>query len=74
MANQKTQQADNAVQHAHNAVSQAMEHPTDQLIEQADNSIRHARAAVTQAYETGDTLSASRAAGALEEECERLGD
>ncbi|SEG29128.1 hypothetical protein [Paenibacillus sp. UNC499MF] len=42
-------QAQNSLEKVHNAVSQALSHPTAKLEEQADQAIRHAKRAVEDA-------------------------
>lgn len=51
-------QAQQSLDHVHNAVSMAESHPTEQMIEQAQNSIAKAERAVAQAAEASDTPNA----------------
>ncbi|AHV99572.1 hypothetical protein G5B47_06640 [Paenibacillus sp. 7124] len=50
-SNSTVDQAEDAAAKLHNAVSQAMSHPTEQVIEQAENSLKHAEQAVRHAPE-----------------------
>jgi hypothetical protein len=71
-SNKATEAAQNSVETAHNAVEQAEEHTTEQMLSQASRSLRHADAAVSQAYDSGDTAGASQANAQLEEERDKL--
>ncbi|MFD1776914.1 hypothetical protein [Paenibacillus rhizophilus] len=49
--NSTVDQAEDAAAKLHNAVTQAMSHPTEKVIEQAENSLKHAEQAVRHAPE-----------------------
>lgn len=49
--NSTVDQAQDATVKLHNAVTQAMSHPTEQMIRQAENSLEHAEQAVRHAPE-----------------------
>lgn len=69
----KAEQALNSVEAAHRSVSQAVEHPTSQMIDQADRSLRHAEAAVDQADMSGSEEAANLAKEQLRKEQRTLG-
>jgi hypothetical protein len=49
----KTSQAENAIEAVQHAVDQAETHPSENKMEEADHSLRHAEIAVRQAAESG---------------------
>lgn len=65
-------QTQNSVDRLHNAVSQAMSHPMEQLIEQAERSKDHAEHAIKQAKESLGEEAVEVAADMLAIEEKRL--
>ncbi|MFP4976489.1 hypothetical protein ACE6ED_13880 [Paenibacillus sp. CN-4] len=65
-------QAQDSAARLHRAVTQAMSHPTDQMIQQADNTLTHTEQAVRQAQQSSGEPGAALAQEMLEEERERL--
>jgi len=62
-------QTQNSVDRFHNAVTQAMSHPNEQLVEQAEHSRTHAKHALEQARESlgDDVMEAAEEMMAAEE-------
>ncbi|MBW5447650.1 hypothetical protein GE107_16455 [Cohnella sp. CFH 77786] len=67
---QKTKQAEHALDALQHAVDQAQSHPSSDKIEEADNAVAHAEIAVRQAEDSGNAGALSQQ---LNEEKETLG-
>ncbi len=65
-------QAQQSLDHLHNAVAMAQSHPSEQQIEQARNSLASAQQAVDQAEEKSNPGAAQLARSELQEEEENL--
>ncbi|AIQ49940.1 hypothetical protein R70723_31720 [Paenibacillus sp. FSL R7-0273] len=71
--NSTVDQAQDSVTRLHNAVSQAMSHPNEQMLAQAENSLEHAEEAVRHAPEGSvDGHGVELAEDRLADEQERL--
>jgi len=65
-------QAQQSLDHVHNAVAMAQSHPTERMIEQAENSVARAEQAVRQAHAANNPGAAQLADSELQEEKENL--
>src|SRR5690606_7423323 len=65
-------QAQQSLDHVHNAVAMAQSHPTEQMIEQAENSIRNAERSVQQMQSGKNPGSAELARSELQQEKHNL--
>lgn len=70
--NTPASQANNAVGRLHHAVSQALSHPTEDLIEQAENSLAHTEQAVDVAQGSSNELTLELTEEKLANEKSRL--
>lgn len=70
--NSTAAQAENSVGKLHHSVSQAMSHPTSQMLEQAENTLAHTEQAVRQARRDLGGPGVELAEEMLAEEKERL--
>lgn len=71
-ASSSVAEAQNSVNKLHYAVSQALSHPTDQMIEQAENSLKHTEQAVRQAVRPAKGQGVELAEEMLADEKDRL--
>ncbi|CAM4382050.1 hypothetical protein [Paenibacillus tarimensis] len=71
-SNHKQEQAQNSAEHAHCAVMQAEEHPSERMIDQASHSLVHAEAAMHQADEAGSGQSMEATKSQLRKDRNRL--
>lgn len=65
-------QANNAVDRLHQSISQALSHPTEQLVDQVENSLAHTEQAVQALQGSENGLAAEQSEELLAEEKNRL--
>ena len=65
-------QANNAVDRLHQSITQAVSHPTEQMVDQAENSLAHAEQAVQALQGSENGLAAEQTEEWLTEEKSRL--
>ncbi|MBD2847183.1 hypothetical protein IDH44_18440 [Paenibacillus sp. IB182496] len=71
--NKPVSQAQGSVKKLHNAVSQALSHPSEQSVEQAEHALAHSEQAVAEARaHSEDGQGVDLVEGVLQEERERL--
>ncbi|AOZ93952.1 hypothetical protein [Paenibacillus crassostreae] len=71
-SNSPISQANNSVDRLHQSISQAISHPSEQLVEQVENSLDHAEQAVEAAQGSENTLAIQRTNELLADEIDRL--
>lgn len=65
-------QANNAVDRLHQSISQALSHPTEQLVDQVENSLAHTEQAVQALQGSENGLAAEQSEELLAEEKNRI--